>query len=163
MRKCVSTTTMMMMMMMTMLQLRACRATLMSIVCVQSVSKLGSSLTRSVAMPAVHDVWSVLKIVEDVHARWVQQVRAHAERLSFHDWHRILGDIHTTAIGPRESTWQLSDIAPTLVMRSPSLQLRSIYLPLRSIERQSGESGFGLTRAASRSRSPHGSFIGNPF
>ena len=131
---------MMMMMMMTMLQLRACRATLMSIVCVQSVSKLGSSLTRSVAMPAAHDVWSVLKIVEDVHARWVQQVRAHAERLSFHDWHRILGDSHTTALGPRVSTWQLSDFAPTLEMGSPSLQLRSLSIPNRSLERPSGES-----------------------
>ena len=123
-----------------MLQLRVCRATLMSIVCVQSVSKLGSSLTRSVAMPVVHDVWSVLKIVEDVHARWVQQVRAHAERLSFHDWHRILGDIHTTALGPRVSTWQLSDFASTLEMRSPSLQLRSLYIPHSSLERPSGES-----------------------
>ena len=138
MRKCVSTTTMMMMM--TMLQLRACRATLMSIVCVQSVSKLGSSLTRSVAMPAAHDVWSVLKLVEDTHALWVQQVRAHAERLSFHDWHRILGDMHTTALGPRVSTWQLSDFASTLEMGSPSLQLRSLSIPNRSLERLSGES-----------------------
>ena len=132
---------MMMMMMMTMLQLRACRATLMSIVCVQSVGKLGSSLTCSVAMPAAHDVWSVLKIVEDVHARWVQQVRAHAERLSFHDWQTILGLKHTTVLGPRgESTWELSDIAPTLIMRSPSLQLRNIHLPHSILGMPSGES-----------------------
>ena len=91
-------------------------------------------------MHAARDVWSVLKIVEDAHALWVQQVRAHAERLSFHDWHRILGDIHTTALGPRESAWQLSDIAPTLVMRSPPLQPRSMYLPLSILERPSGES-----------------------
>ena len=104
------------------------------------MSKLGSSLTRSVAMHAARDVWSVLKLVEDTHALWVQQVRAHAERLSFHDWHRILGDSHTTALGPRESTWQLSDIAPTLVMRSPSLQLRSMYIPHSLLEMPSGES-----------------------
>ena len=112
----------------------------MSIVCVQSVGKLGSSLTRSVAMPAARDVWSVLKLVEDAEALWVQQVRAHAERLSFHDWHRILGDMHTTALGPRVSTWQLSDFAPTLEMGSPSLQLRSLSIPNRSLERPSGES-----------------------
>ena len=39
---------------------------------------------------AAHDVWSCLQIVEDEHAIWVQQVRAHAERLSYHDWQLIL-------------------------------------------------------------------------
>jgi len=98
-------------------------------------------------MPATHDVWSILKVVEDIHALWVQQVRAHAERLSYHDWQLnmlrasderlsfhnwqgILGRMHIySAFGPRESTWALSDIAPTLFMRSPSLQLRSLHLP----------------------------------
>ena len=116
------------------------RYSVMSIVCVQSVSKLGSSLTCSVAMPAAYDVWSVRKSIEDLDALWVQRVIAHAERLSFHDWHRILGDMHTTALGPRVSTWQLSDFAPTLEMGSPSLQLRSLSIPNRSLERPSGES-----------------------
>ena len=112
------------------------RYSVMSIVCVQSVSKLGSSLTCSVAMPAAYDVWSVRKIIEDLDALWVQRVIAHAERLSFHDWQKIFGPKHTTVLGPRgESTWELSDIAPTLIMRSPSLQLRSLLVP-----RPSGES-----------------------
>ena len=100
----------------------------------------------SVAMPAAHDVWPVLKILEDGHALWVQQVRAHAERLSyhdwelimlrasaerlsFHDWQCILGRMHNNAFGPRESAWALSAIAPTLVMRSPTLWLRGLRLP----------------------------------